>query len=218
MVLTQFSWNIPVLARQGLRHLLLVHIHVQCAILMGHGPLTRYVNLRVAHAPRMPGTFSPPPWASDSDMHHGTCMTHVPWCMPGSLTSGFLWVWWQGKRSRHSRCMRNPQFYVLVRGPCHLLTFTETFIRVPYHHACQDQSLVSIDIRVSNLLLFVKHRHTICSIFYSLYFTFHLPEQRDDISAILMFMGKRYTCAILKPGSCQDANFVVNSIQSSMDK
>ena len=135
MVLTQFSWNIPVLARQGLRHLLLVHIHVQCAILMGHGPLTRYVNLRVAHAPRMAGTFSPPPWASDSDMHHGTCMTHVPWCIPGSLTSGFLWIWWQGKRSRHSRCMRNPQFYVLVRGPCHLLTFTETFIRVPYHLA-----------------------------------------------------------------------------------
>ena len=24
-------------------------------------------------------------------MHHGTCVTHVPWCMPGSLTSGFLW-------------------------------------------------------------------------------------------------------------------------------
>ena len=26
-----------------------------------HGPLTRYAKLRVAHAPRMPGTFSPPP-------------------------------------------------------------------------------------------------------------------------------------------------------------
>ena len=25
-----------------------------------HGPLTRYVNLRVAHAPGIPGTFSPP--------------------------------------------------------------------------------------------------------------------------------------------------------------
>ena len=23
---------------------------------------------------------------SDPDMHHGTCVTHVPWCMPGSLT------------------------------------------------------------------------------------------------------------------------------------
>ena len=38
----------------------------------------------------MPGTFSPSPQVSDPVMHHGTCVTHVPWCMPGSLTSGFL--------------------------------------------------------------------------------------------------------------------------------
>ena len=45
-------------------------------------------------------------------MHHGTCITHVPWCMRGSLTSGFLWSRWWEKHSRHSRCMCNPQFYV----------------------------------------------------------------------------------------------------------
>ena len=44
-----------------------------------------------ANAPGMPATFSPPPMASDPDMRHGTCVTHVPWCMPGSLTIGFLW-------------------------------------------------------------------------------------------------------------------------------
>ena len=44
-----------------------------------------------AHAPGMPGTFSSPAQVSDPDMHYGTCVTHVPWCMPGSLTSGFLW-------------------------------------------------------------------------------------------------------------------------------
>ena len=49
---------------------------------------------------------------SDPDMHHGTCVTHVPWCIPGSLTGGFLWSRWRGKRSRHSRRMRNPEFYV----------------------------------------------------------------------------------------------------------
>ena len=75
-----------------------------------HGPLTRYAKLRVAHAPRMPGTF-PPPTVSDPDM------THVPWCMPGSLTSGFLWSRWRGKRSRHSRHMRNPQFVVTGTRP-----------------------------------------------------------------------------------------------------
>ena len=73
--------------------------------------------MRVVHAPGMPGTFSPPPRVGDSDMHHGTCVTHVPWCMPASLTSCFLWSRWRGKRSRHSRRMRNPQFYVSGKRP-----------------------------------------------------------------------------------------------------
>ena len=79
-----------------------------------HGLLARYVKLLVAHAPGMPGTFSPPPWVSDPDMHHGTCVT---WCMPWSLTSGFLWSRWREKRSRHSRCMRNQWFYVSGKRP-----------------------------------------------------------------------------------------------------
>ena len=47
------------------------------------------------------GTFSPPPRVSDLDMHHG----------------GFLWSRWRGKRSWHSRCMRNPQFCVSGKRP-----------------------------------------------------------------------------------------------------
>ena len=31
-----------------------------------------------AHAPGMSGTFSPQPRVSDPDMHHGTCVAHVP--------------------------------------------------------------------------------------------------------------------------------------------
>ena len=62
--------------------------------------------MRVAHAPGIPGTFSRPPRVSDPDMHHGTCMAHVPWCMMGSLTSGFLWSWWRGKHSQHFRRKR----------------------------------------------------------------------------------------------------------------
>ena len=46
------------------------------------------------------------PLVSNPGKHHGTCVTHVPWCMSGSLTRG------GGKRSRHSRSMRNPQFCV----------------------------------------------------------------------------------------------------------
>ena len=58
----------------------------------------------------------PRPAVSDPDMHHGTCMKHVPWCMPGSLTRGLL-CRWRGKRSQHSRCMRNPQSYVSGKRP-----------------------------------------------------------------------------------------------------
>ena len=81
-----------------------------------HGPLARYAIFWVAHAPGMPGTFFPPLRVSDPDMHHGTCVTHVPWCMPGSLTSAF-WSRWRGKRSWYSRRMRNPQFYVSGKRP-----------------------------------------------------------------------------------------------------
>ena len=94
---------------------LCIQITYQFTIL-GHGPLTRYVKLRVAHAPGMPGTFSPPPRVSYPDTRHGTCVTHVPW-MPRSLTSGFLCSQWRGKRSRQSRRMRNPQFYVSGTRP-----------------------------------------------------------------------------------------------------
>ena len=58
-----------------------------------------------------------PPRVSVPDMHHGTCVMHVPWCMPGSLTSGYLWSRWRGKRSRHSQSMRNLQFYVSGKRP-----------------------------------------------------------------------------------------------------
>ena len=58
-----------------------------------HGPLTRYVKLWVAHASGMPGTFSRhrcqwKPLVNNPDVHHGTCVTHVPGCMLGSLTHG----------------------------------------------------------------------------------------------------------------------------------
>ena len=49
--------------------------------------------MRVEHAPGMPGTFSchwlqREPIVSNPGMHHGTCVTHFPWYMSGSLTRG----------------------------------------------------------------------------------------------------------------------------------
>ena len=110
----------------------LVHRTWQLILHPGHmpnGPFTRYAKLWVAHAPGMPGTFSPQPRVSDLDMHHGTCVTHVPWCMSGSLTSGFLWIRCRGKRSRHSRRMHNPQFYVSGKRPYGHATCYHGYVR-----------------------------------------------------------------------------------------
>ena len=58
-----------------------------------NGPLAKCVKLRVAHAPGIPGTFSPPqtsrePASYQSRHASRTCVTHVPRCMSGSLTRG----------------------------------------------------------------------------------------------------------------------------------
>ena len=92
---TYLGWKLkPKSGRTG-KLLFGIMIH-QCMVFVVswcHGPLTRYVKLRVAHAPGMSGTFSchrlqRKPLVSDPGMHHGTCVTHVPWCMSGSLSGG----------------------------------------------------------------------------------------------------------------------------------
>ena len=99
------------------------------------------------HAPGMPGTFFLPPTSgkplvSDPGMHCGTCVTHVPWCMSGSLTHGsgnnvpaipgvcatrnFMYLARGScyKIGRYSRQTRNDCLYV-TSGPCNLERLTE---------------------------------------------------------------------------------------------
>ena len=52
------------------------------------------------------------PLVSDPGMHHGTYVTHAPWCMSWSLTRSGGDI-----RSRHSRRMSNPQFYISGKMP-----------------------------------------------------------------------------------------------------
>ena len=59
------------------------------------------------------------PLVSDPGMHHRTCVTHVPWCMSGSLTNGG-----GEKRSRYSRACTTRNYTYLVRGPCSRLHYT----------------------------------------------------------------------------------------------
>ena len=53
------------------------------------------------------------PLVNDPGMNHGTCVTQVQWCML-SIANQL----WRGKRSRHSRRMRNPQVYLSGKSPC----------------------------------------------------------------------------------------------------
>ena len=74
------------------------YMTIQCTIYeisaflsLQHRPFARYAKLRVAmHREwweRFPlHRLQRKPLVSDPGMHHGTCVTHVPWRMSGSLT------------------------------------------------------------------------------------------------------------------------------------
>ena len=65
---------------------------------------------------------------SNIGMHHGTCVTHMPWCMSGS-------PWRRGKRSRHYRRMRNPQFCVSGKRPWSSCTARQQDMLMQSHHS-----------------------------------------------------------------------------------
>ena len=113
------------------------------------------VKIVGAHAPGMPRTFSSPPWVSHPDMHHGTCVTQVPWFMPGSLTSGFIWSQRQGDNvpGIPGACATR-NFTYLARGP---LADTSRCGRCSHVPRSQGQTLVT------ELPLQCVIRHTSCS-------------------------------------------------------
>ena len=105
---TQISWN-------HLCSQLISQLPELCIIFV-YGPLpdTHNCGLRMRREcrERFPRHWlQRKPLVSDPDMHHGTCVTHVPSCMSRSPTRGRV------KRSRYSRRMRNPQFYVSGKRP-----------------------------------------------------------------------------------------------------
>ena len=88
-----------------------------------HGPLTIYIILRSAHAPRMLGTFSLAPTsketASQQSRHASRQVRHERAVMRVGISNSR----WRRKRPRHSRRIRNPQFCVSGNRPmqCRLL-------------------------------------------------------------------------------------------------
>ena len=98
-----------------------------------YGPLIRYVQLRVTHAPGMPGAVSPPPAseeiASELPRHVSRHVRHARAVMHVGIVNA---RWW-GKHSRHSRRMRNPQFYISGKKPMNPIKPLETGYITEYH-------------------------------------------------------------------------------------
>ena len=76
-----------------------------------HGPLTRYVKLWVAHAPEMPPTSKE---TASSRSRHAS--RHVRDAR-AVMHVGIVNPRWLGKRSRHSRRMRNTLFCISGKRP-----------------------------------------------------------------------------------------------------
>ena len=81
--------------------------------------------------------FPRPPRVSDHTMHHGTCVKHVPWCMTGSLTSGFLVTRWRGTMAD-------------LEGGAHKIMIFAIYnsIMIFFHEAHRNNLLIRSKIRV----------------------------------------------------------------------
>ena len=116
----------------------------------GNEPLTRYTTLRVAHASGMPGTFFSPPTSKE--------------IARAVMDVGIANTWWRGKLSRHSQCIRNPQFYVFGQRPIGGLE-SEKGILFYYWSSMPNQDYLipikNISIACDALLHFPYLKHTV---------------------------------------------------------
>ena len=94
--------------RQGFQYMYIVRFDK-----VSNGPLTRYVKLRECGERFPRHQLQRKLLVSDPGMHHCTCVTHVPWCLSGSLThsGGENVPGIPGVCATHN-------FTYLIRGPC----------------------------------------------------------------------------------------------------
>ena len=82
-----------------------------------HGPLRRYAKSWFAHAPGMPGTFSPSSTPKETASCRSRHASRHVLDTRAVMHVGIAKVRWRGKRPRYSRRMRSPQFYVPGKRP-----------------------------------------------------------------------------------------------------
>ena len=124
-----------------------------------NGPLARYVKLRVVHAPRMPGTFSPPPTSKETASKRSRHQSRHVRDAHALMHVGIANPRCRGKRSRHSRRMRNPQFYVSDKRPMRKgLTNGRSLMHYMYHHFSAEALFHHLKQNVKNGPEFKLHR------------------------------------------------------------
>ena len=98
-----------------------LYIYIYIVLPLNNGPVTRCVKWQVARALRRVCRERFPqhqlrrkPLVSDPGMHHSMWVTHLPWCMSGSLTRGGG----ENVPGTAGACA-SLNFTYLAKGPCH---------------------------------------------------------------------------------------------------
>ena len=109
-----------------------VWLHSIKSFYIPHWPLTRYVKSRFTHALGMPGMYSLPPTLKETaswrfrhasrHVRHARAVMHV----------GIANPLWRGKRSRHSRRMRDTIFSVFGKRPMQYTPWNRQSLVVPW--------------------------------------------------------------------------------------
>ena len=86
----------------------LLPVTQDCGLCMRRECRGRFPRHRIQRKPRV----------SDPDMHHGTCVTHMPWCMSGLLSRGSG----ENVPGIPGACATR-NFAYLVRGPLDMYSF-----------------------------------------------------------------------------------------------
>ena len=114
-------------------------------VLEVHGPLARYVKLRVMHAPRMQETLH-----RHRELAITTCITtRASRTCRDAYRDHYLAVpfssQWRGKRFRHSRRISTRNFAYLVRGPWKLYTAISVTITLDLWNFHKQKGVIAIN-------------------------------------------------------------------------
>ena len=121
------------------------------------------------------------PLVSDPGMHHGICVTHMPWCMLGWLTHGVG----ENIPGIPGACATR-SFTYLVRGPWNIIYRNAKQNYIVYRSATQHENHPSFRVHAGCLVRYRKIYATLDSGFV---YTTHLPIDKTHHKPYLATFG-----------------------------